>query len=78
VQAAFLDHFAFQCGYCTPGFVNAGQVLVESLARNPAPRAEVEARILQALDGHICRCTGYVRYYAALRELILADPKLTR
>ncbi len=78
VQAAFLDHFAFQCGYCTPGFVNRAQVLVESLARAPAPRAEVEARILEAMDGHICRCTGYVRYYAALREVILADPKLTR
>jgi aerobic-type carbon monoxide dehydrogenase small subunit (CoxS/CutS family) len=78
VQAAFLDHFAFQCGYCTPGFVAAAQVLVESLAREPAPKAEVEARILAAMDGHICRCTGYVRYYAALRELILADPKLTR
>ena len=78
VQSAFLDHFAFQCGYCTPGFVNQAQVLVESLARAPAPRAEVEARIVEALDGHICRCTGYVRYYAALREVILADPKLTR
>jgi xanthine dehydrogenase YagT iron-sulfur-binding subunit len=33
---------------------------------------------LQAMDGHICRCTGYVRYYAALRDLVLADPKLTR
>jgi aerobic-type carbon monoxide dehydrogenase small subunit (CoxS/CutS family) len=53
-------------------------VLVESLARAPVPKAEVEARILAAMDGHICRCTGYVRYYAALRELILADPKLTR
>ena len=78
VQAAFLDHFAFQCGYCTPGFVNQAQVLVESLARVPAPRADVEARIVEALDGHICRCTGYVRYCAALREVILADPKLTR
>jgi aerobic-type carbon monoxide dehydrogenase small subunit (CoxS/CutS family) len=78
VQTAFLDHFAFQCGYCTPGFVNQAQVLVESLARAPVPKAEVEARILEAMDGHICRCTGYVRYYAALRELILADSKLTR
>ena len=78
VQEAFIETSAFQCGYCTPGFVTAGQVLVESLARNPTPRAEVEARILAALDGHICRCTGYVRYYAALREVILADPKLTR
>jgi aerobic-type carbon monoxide dehydrogenase small subunit (CoxS/CutS family) len=78
VQVAFLDHFAFQCGYCTPGFVNQAQVLVESLARAPVPKAEVETRILEAMDGHICRCTGYVRYYAALREVILADPKLTR
>jgi len=78
VQSAFLDHFAFQCGYCTPGFVNQAQVLVESLARAPVPKAEVEARILAEMDGHICRCTGYVRYYAALRDLILADPKLTR
>ncbi len=78
VQTAFLDHFAFQCGYCTPGFVNQAQVLVESLSRAPVPRAEVEAHILQAMDGHICRCTGYVRYYAALRDVILADPKLTR
>jgi aerobic-type carbon monoxide dehydrogenase small subunit (CoxS/CutS family) len=78
VQSAFLDHFAFQCGYCTPGFVNAAQVLVETLAREPVPKAEVETRILAAMDGHICRCTGYVRYYEALRELILADPMLTR
>lgn len=78
VQEAFIEAGAFQCGYCTPGFVNQAQVLVESLARAPVPKAEVEARILAAMDGHICRCTGYVRYYAALRDLILADPKLTR
>jgi aerobic-type carbon monoxide dehydrogenase small subunit (CoxS/CutS family) len=78
VQSAFLAHFAFQCGYCTPGFVNAAQVLVESLARDPVPRAQVEDRIVAAMDGHICRCTGYVRYYAALRDVILADARLTR
>ena len=78
VQSAFLDHFAFQCGYCTPGFVNQAQVLIERLARTPITKSEVEATIASAMDGHICRCTGYVRYYAALRELILADPKLTR
>jgi aerobic-type carbon monoxide dehydrogenase small subunit (CoxS/CutS family) len=78
VQSAFLDHFAFQCGYCTPGFVNQAQVLIERLVRTPIAKSEVEATILDAMDGHICRCTGYVRYYAALRELILADPKLTR
>src|SRR5262245_45155222 len=53
VQTAFLDHFAFQCGYCTPGFVNQAQVLIEALARAPIPKTEVEAAILKAMDGHI-------------------------
>jgi xanthine dehydrogenase YagT iron-sulfur-binding subunit len=53
-------------------------LLIESLAREPVPKAEVEARILAAMDGHSCRCTGYVRYYDALRALSLADPMLTR
>lgn len=78
VQAAFLDTFAFQCGYCTPGFVGAAQVLVESLARAPAATDDVESAIEEALDGHLCRCTGYVRYYAALRDLILADERLVK
>ena len=78
VQSAFLDSFAFQCGYCTPGFVGAAQVLVESLAKAPVARADVESAVLEALDGHLCRCTGYVRYYAALRDLILADARLTK
>jgi len=78
VQAAYLDHFAFQCGYCTSGFVNAGHVLLEDIARNPVAKEQVEERILQGMDGQICRCTGYVRYYAALRDIILGDPALTR
>jgi aerobic-type carbon monoxide dehydrogenase small subunit (CoxS/CutS family) len=78
VQQAFLDRFSFQCGYCTPGFVNAATVLIERLARAPVPRAELEATITAALDNHICRCTGYVRYYQAIRDLILATPGLTR
>ncbi|MFD1796335.1 (2Fe-2S)-binding protein [Paracoccus aurantiacus] len=77
VQQAFLEHFAFQCSYCTPGFVNAGTVLVETLERAPIPAAQVEARILDALDANICRCTGYVRYYQALRDVILNTPGLT-
>jgi aerobic-type carbon monoxide dehydrogenase small subunit (CoxS/CutS family) len=78
VQQAFLDRFSFQCGYCTPGFVNAATVLIERLARSPVPRAELEATITAALDNHICRCTGYVRYYQAVRDVILATPGLTR
>ena len=78
VQQAFLDQFSFQCGYCTPGFVLAATVLIERLARAPVPRAEVEATVAAALAPHICRCTGYVRYYQAVRDVILSTPGLTR
>jgi aerobic-type carbon monoxide dehydrogenase small subunit (CoxS/CutS family) len=62
LQKAFITHFAFQCGYCTAGFLNEGQVLLEKT-------------IADALDGHLCRCTGYVKYHEAVRDVILADPK---
>jgi aerobic-type carbon monoxide dehydrogenase small subunit (CoxS/CutS family) len=74
LQKAFVEHFAFQCGYCTPGFVNEGQVLLERLARSPIARADLDRTILEALDGHLCRCTGYVKYHEAVRAVILADP----
>ena len=76
LQKSFIAHFAFQCGYCTPGFLNEGQVLLERLAKTPVARAELEKTIAQALDGHLCRCTGYVKYHEAVRDVILADPKL--
>lgn len=76
VQQAFIEHFAFQCGYCTPGFVTAATVLVEGLARAPVARADLEAAIEAALGEHICRCTGYVRYYEAVRAVILSTPGL--
>jgi aerobic-type carbon monoxide dehydrogenase small subunit (CoxS/CutS family) len=78
VQQAFVDHFAFQCGYCTSGFINAATCLFEDLARKPVSRDGVEERIEDSLGEHICRCTGYVRYYEAVRDLILADPQLTK
>jgi aerobic-type carbon monoxide dehydrogenase small subunit (CoxS/CutS family) len=78
VQSAFLDSFAFQCGYCTPGFVAAAQVLLETLAKAPVAKSDVEGAVAGALEEHLCRCTGYVRYYAALRDLILADGRLTK
>lgn len=73
LQQAFIDHFAFQCGYCTAGFLNEGQVLLERLARAPVTRETLEQTIADALDGHLCRCTGYIRYHAAVRDVILAD-----
>lgn len=75
LQKAFIAHFAFQCGYCTAGFLNESQVLLERLARKRVPRAALEKTIAEALDGHLCRCTGYIKYHEAVRDLILADPQ---
>ena len=77
VQQKFLEYFSFQCGYCTPGFVNAATVLLERLEKKPAPKAQVEQLVSDALESHVCRCSGYVRYYAAVKDLILSTPGLT-
>jgi aerobic-type carbon monoxide dehydrogenase small subunit (CoxS/CutS family) len=76
VQQAFLDHFAFQCGYCTPGFVLATTILIERLRGAPVPLGELDDAIANAVGQHICRCTGYDRYYRAIRAVILSEPGL--
>lgn len=53
IQRAFLDAYASQCGYCTPGMVMVSKALLD---HNPAPSDD---DIQQALTGNICRCTGY-------------------
>jgi carbon-monoxide dehydrogenase small subunit len=53
VQQAFHEHHALQCGYCTPGMVMAA---VSLLRENPSPS---EQEIRHALEGNLCRCTGY-------------------
>lgn len=53
IQRAFLDAYAFQCGYCTPGMVMVSKALLD---HDPAPSDD---DIRQALTGNICRCTGY-------------------
>lgn len=78
VQQAFIEHFSFQCGYCTPGFVTGATVLMDKLKRNPVRREALEQAITEALDKHICRCTGYVRYFEAVRDLILKTPGLVK
>ncbi len=78
IQQKFLEHFSFQCGYCTPGFVNAATVLLERLKLAPVARADVESVITEALNPHLCRCTGYVRYYEAVKDLVLGTPGLVK
>ena len=76
LQRAFIERFAFQCGYCTAGFLNEGQVLLERLAKAPIARRDLEKTIAEALDGHLCRCTGYIKYHEAVGDVVLADPAL--
>ncbi len=53
MQAAFREHHALQCGFCTPGMILSA---VDLLSRNPDP---TEAEVRAGLSGNICRCTGY-------------------
>jgi carbon-monoxide dehydrogenase small subunit len=53
LQAAFMEHFAAQCGFCTPGMLMAAKSLLD---RNPSPTRD---DVVEAISGNICRCTGY-------------------
>jgi carbon-monoxide dehydrogenase small subunit len=61
VQAAFHNRYAAQCGFCTPGMIMAATALID---RTGGP-VEREA-VLEALGGHYCRCTGYVKIVDAV------------
>ena len=61
VQQAFVDAGAVQCGFCTPGLVVA---VADLLARAPQPSDD---EIREALSGNLCRCTGYVKIFDAVR-----------
>lgn len=76
LQQAFLDEFAFQCGYSTPGFLMAAWVLLDQLRRVPVARDRVDDTIMGAVGNNVCRCTGYVRYIRAIRKVVLATPGL--
>lgn len=77
LQEAFLQNFSFQCGYSAPGFLMASYCLLDRLSRSPVPRADVDAAIHDAVGQHVCRCTGYVRYHRAIKQVVLAAPGLT-
>ena len=63
VQDAFIACHGLQCGFCTPGMVMAATGL---LNENSAPS---DAQIVHALEGNLCRCTGYVNIVAAVRQV---------
>jgi carbon-monoxide dehydrogenase small subunit len=62
IQQAFIEEFAFQCGFCTPGMLMAAKAL---LTEQPSP---TEADIIHFMDGNICRCTGYLPIVKAIQR----------
>jgi carbon-monoxide dehydrogenase small subunit len=63
MQAAFKEHHALQCGFCTPGMIMAA---VDILERHPKPD---EATVRHELEGNICRCTGYHNIVKAIMSV---------
>jgi len=68
LQAAFREHHALQCGFCTPGMILSA---LDLLACNPNPNA---GEVRGWLEGNFCRCTGYQNIVAAVLSLATADP----
>ena len=62
IQQAFVECHGLQCGYCTPGMIMSTAAL---LAEHPNP---TDAQIEHALEGNLCRCTGYVNIVASVRQ----------
>ncbi|MFN2136512.1 MAG: (2Fe-2S)-binding protein [Candidatus Promineifilaceae bacterium] len=62
IQKAFVENYAMQCGYCTPGMIMTAKALLD---RKPLPSHE---EIAEALSGNVCRCTGYQSIFAAIEE----------
>jgi xanthine dehydrogenase YagT iron-sulfur-binding subunit len=62
VQAAFIKHDAFQCGYCTPGQICSAVALIKE------GHAKTDAEIREQMAGNICRCGAYQHIVAAVRE----------
>jgi len=69
LQQAFLDNFAFQCGFCTPGMILAAKALLDE---NPHPTQE---EILTYMDGNLCRCTGYLAIVKSIQQVAAASAK---
>lgn len=63
LQKSFIKHTAFQCGFCTPGMIMSARALLD---QNPHP---TRAEILEALEGNLCRCTGYESILKAVEAI---------
>jgi aerobic-type carbon monoxide dehydrogenase small subunit (CoxS/CutS family) len=68
LQQAFVDNFAAQCGYCTPGFVMTASAYLE----RAAPDDDRET-IRSELEGNVCRCTGYHRIVDAVEDVLPSE-----
>jgi carbon-monoxide dehydrogenase small subunit len=62
LQQAFLDNFAFQCGFCTPGMILAAKSLLDENA------GASDEEIIAYMSGNLCRCTGYLGILKAIRQ----------
>jgi carbon-monoxide dehydrogenase small subunit len=67
LQKAFIKHNALQCGFCTPGMVMSARAL---LNRNPSPTRE---DIKEAMQGNLCRCTGYETIAEAIESVVKSE-----
>jgi xanthine dehydrogenase YagT iron-sulfur-binding subunit len=63
VQAAFLEHDAFQCGYCTPGQIMSAAAMLKE------PCAEGDDAMRECMSGNICRCGAYENILAAVKSV---------
>ncbi len=64
LQKAFVEHSAVQCGYCTPAMILSAKALLDE---NPHP---TEAEVRDALNGVLCRCTGYLKPVEAVLSVV--------
>jgi carbon-monoxide dehydrogenase small subunit len=63
LQQSFIDHAAFQCGFCTPGKLMSAKALLDENS-NPT-----EEELRRDMEGNLCRCTGYVKYIEAIMDV---------
>jgi aerobic-type carbon monoxide dehydrogenase small subunit (CoxS/CutS family) len=69
LQKAFLDYGAYQCGFCTPGMLASAKTFLDE---NPKP---TEEQMREAIDGNICRCTGYNSIIRAMTAVVNGEYK---